>query len=146
MQVYLNMKDSSIGDCLMKERLDMRRLLAMFGLVCGMGILVGQEPVPMNGPKQDIPMKDGNGVPPRGKGGERRGPLSWKKLVDSMDKNKDSLLSTDELNVKSNMWDRWQKGDVDMDGKLSEKEFDDYQKKLMDRFKGGKGREDRKKD
>ena len=79
MQVYLNMKDSSIGDCLMKERLDMRRLLAMFGLVCGMGILVGQEPVPMNGPKQDIPMKDGKGVPPRGK----RGPLSWKKLVDS---------------------------------------------------------------
>ena len=143
MQVYLNMKDSSIGDCLMKERLDMRRLLAMFGLVCGMGILVGQEPVPMNGPKQqDVPMKDGKGVPPRGK----RGPLSWKKLVDSMDKNKDSLLSKDELNVKSNMWDRWQKGDVDMDGKLSEKEFDDYQKKLMDRFKGGKGREDRKKD
>jgi hypothetical protein len=131
-----------------KERLDMRRLLCILALVFGMGILVAQEPVPQkNGPKQqDVPMKDGKGVPPRGKGGERRGPLSWKKLVDSMDKNKDSFLSKDELNVKSNMWDRWQKGDVDMDGKLSEKEFDDYQKKLMDRFKGGKGREDRKKD
>jgi len=32
------------------------------------------------------------------------------------------------------------------DGKLSEKEFNDYQKKLMERFKGGRGKDEKKKD
>ena len=44
------------------------------------------------------------------------------------------------------LWDRWQKADTDKDGKLSEKEFNDYQKKLMERFKGGKNKEENKKD
>jgi hypothetical protein len=44
------------------------------------------------------------------------------------------------------MWDRWKKADINMDGKLDEKEFNDYQKKLVERFKGGKRGEDKKKD
>lgn len=121
----------------------MNKLLSIFLLACGMGILVAQEPAPSQGPdKGPPPMKGGKGGPPMGK----RGPLSWKKLLELHDKDKDGLLSKEELSKGSNMWDRWQKGDEDKDGKLSEKEFDAYQKKLMERFRGGKGKEDRKKD
>lgn len=114
--------------------------LALLALICGMGVLVAQEPAPQKGP----PPKGEKGRP-FGKG-ERRGPLSYKKLLDLHDKDKDGVLSKDELSKDSNMWDRWKKADVNMDGKLSEKEFNDYQKELMDRFKGGKKREDQKKD
>jgi len=114
------------------------RALALLGLFVGMGVLLAQEPV------QDKKDK----FPPKGekRGGERFGPISWKKLLETSDKDKDGLLSKEELSGGRDMWSRWSKADVDMDGKLSEKEFNDYQKKLMDRFKGGKGREEKKKD
>ena len=123
------------------------RALALLGLFVGMGILVAQEPAPKQDPpaKSDRPL-GGKGRSPFGKDGERRGPLSWKKLIETKGKDKDGFLSKDELSSQSNMWDRWQKADVDKDGKLSEKEFNDYQKQLMERFKGGKGREEKKKD
>ncbi len=122
------------------------RALALLGLFVGLGILVAQEPAPKQDPpaKSDRPL--GKGRPPFGKGGDRAGPLSWKKLLETNDKDKDGFLSKDELSGGRNMWDRWQKADVDKDGKLSEKEFNDYQKQLMERFKGGKGREEKKKD
>jgi hypothetical protein len=108
--------------------------LALLGLVCGMGILVAQEP-PVE--KKDSPVKPLDGKGPRGEKG-KFGPISWKKLLETNDKDKDGLLSKDELSGGRNMWDRWQKADEDKDGKLSEKEFNDFQKKLMERFKGGK--------
>jgi hypothetical protein len=113
--------------------------LALLVLICGMGVLVAQEPAPQKGP----PPKEEKGRPPFGKD---RGPISWKKLIETNDKDKDGFLSKEELSGGRNMWDRWKKADVDMDGKLSEKEFNDYQKEVMERFKGGKKREDRKKD
>ena len=122
------------------------RALALLGLFVGMGILVAQEPAP----KQDPPTKGdrplGKGRFPGGKDGEKRGPLSWKKLVESKDKDKDGFLSKDELSGGSNMWDRWQKADADKDGKLSEKEFNDYQKQVMEKFRGGRKKEENKKD
>jgi len=115
--------------------------LALLGLVCGMGILLGQEPPveKKDGPAK--PLEGGKGS--RGKGpfgGEKGkfGPISWKKMLETSDKDKDGFLSKEELSGGRNMWDRWQKADEDKDGKLSEKEFNDYQKKLMERFKGGK--------
>jgi hypothetical protein len=131
--------------------------LALLSLVCGMGILVAQEPP---AEKKDGPAKplDGGKGPRGGKGpfggdkgpfgGDKGkfGPISYKKLLETNDKDKDGVLSKEELSGGRNMWDRWQKADEDKDGKLSEKEFNDYQKKLMERFKGGKRGEDRKKD
>lgn len=110
-----------------------------------MSLLVAQEPAP----KKDVPPAKGDrplGKGPFGKGGERSGPLSWKKLLETNDKDKDGFLSKEELSGGRNMWDRWQKADVDKDGKLSEKEFNDYQKKLMERLRGGKNKEENKKD
>ncbi len=122
------------------------RALAMLALVLGMGVLVAQEPAP----QKDFPPAKGEKGGPRGKGpfgGDKggRGPISYKKLLETNDKDKDGVLSKDELSGR-NMWDRWQKADVNMDGKIDEKEFNDYQKKLMERFKGGKRGEEKKKD
>jgi hypothetical protein len=116
--------------------------LALLGLVCGMGILVAQEPVPQ---KQDEPKKERREGGPRGEKG-KFGPISYKKLLETNDKDKDGVLSKEELSGGRNMWDRWKKADINMDGKLDEKEFNDYQKKLVERFKGGKRGEDKKKD
>ena len=122
------------------------RSLVLASMFFGLGCLIAQEPAPQ---KQDPPAKTdrplGKGRPPFGKG-EKSGPLSWKKLVETNDKDKDGLLSKEELSGGRNMWDRWQKADTDKDGKLSEKEFNDYQKKLMERFKDGKNKEENKKD
>lgn len=124
--------------------------LALLAMVLGMGILVAQEPVPQqkdSPPKKEVPSK-GEGKRPfggdKGKGGF--GPLSYKKLLETNDKDKDGVLSKEELSGGRNMWERWQKADVNMDNKLDEKEFNDYQKKLMERFRGGKRGEDKKKD
>lgn len=118
------------------------RMLALLALFVGLGVLAAQEPQPLN--KKD-------GPPPKGsRGGKgdrpmRGGPISWKKLIDDSDADKDGLLSKDELSKNRNMWDRWQKADVDKDGKISEKEFNDYQKKVLEKFRGKKS-EDKKKD
>jgi len=133
--------------CLNFESEIIMRALALLGLFVGMGILVAQEPAPQ---KQDVPAKGdrpmGKGRSPGSKDGEKRGPLSWKKLLETNDKDKDGLLSKEELSGGRNMWDRWNKADANKDDKLSEKEFDDYQKQLMERFKGGRKREENKKD
>lgn len=125
------------------------RIIALLAMFVGMGILAAQEPAPKDNPpsKGDRPLDGKKG--PFGKGGERGGPLNWKKLVETNDKDKDGFLSKDELSGGRNMWDRWKKADVDMDGKLSEKEFNDYQKQLMEKFKGARGSrrgEEKKKD
>jgi hypothetical protein len=121
--------------------------LALLALMCGMGFLVAQEPG--NTPDKKPPTKEEGGRRPFGpKGGDKGkfGPISYKKLLETHDKDKDGVLSKDELSGGRNMWERWQKADVNMDNKLDEKEFNDYQKNLMERFKGGKRGEDRKKD
>ena len=107
------------------------RAIALLAMFIGLGCLVAQEPP-----------KDKDGPPkgrPQGKG-EKRGPISFKKLLEMRDKDKDGYLSKEELKDR-NMWDRWKNADVDMDGKLSEKEFDDYQKELLKRV-----RDEKKKD
>jgi hypothetical protein len=116
--------------------------LALLGLMCGMGLLIAQEPAQKDQPPVKVPPTKGER--PKGKGGF--GPLSYKKLLETNDKDKDGVLSKEELSGGRNMWERWQKADVNMDGKIDEKEFNDYQKKIMERFKGGKNREERKKD
>lgn len=117
-----------------KLRGEKMKKLALLGLVCGMGMLIAQEPAPV---KPDEPKKDRKEGGPRGEK-SKFGPISWKKLLETNDKDKDGLLSKEELSGGRNMWDRWQKADEDKDGKLSEKEFNDYQKKVLERFKGGK--------
>lgn len=124
--------------------------LALLALICGMGFLVAQEPAPTQKDGPNKPLDGGKGPrgPFGGKGGEkgRFGPLNWKKLVETKDTDKDGLLSKEELSKGSNMWDRWEKADLNKDGKLDEKEFNDYQKKLIERVKGGRRGEDKKKD
>ena len=109
--------------------------LALLALLCGMGFLVAQEPS-----KDQPPVKR-----PFGDKG-KSGPLSFKKLLETNDKDKDGVLSKEELSGGRNMWERWQKADINKDGKIDEKEFNDFQKKLMERFKGGKNGEGKKKD
>jgi hypothetical protein len=118
--------------------------LALLGLLCGMGFLVAQEPAKDQPPVKVPPVK-GEGKRPFGEKG-KSGPLSFKKLLEANDKDKDGVLSKEELSGGRNMWERWQKADVNMDNKIDEKEFDDFQKKLMERFKGGKRGEGKKKD
>lgn len=119
------------------ERGFVMRMLALMGLICGMGILVAQEPAPQ---KQDEPKKEKReGRRPFGgeKGKGPMGPPSFKGMLDKFDKNKDGALSKDE--VDSKMWDRLGKADKDMDGKVTEKEFADNRKALFDKALGKKG-------
>lgn len=123
--------------------------LALLVLLCGMGILVAQEPPVEKKGDPAKPVDGGKDSRKKGPfGGDKGkfGPISWKKILETSDKDKDGFLSKEELSGGRNMWDRWQKADEDKDGKLSEKEFNDYQKKLMERFKGVRGKDEKKKD
>lgn len=119
------------------ERELIMRMLALMGLICGMGILIAQEPAPQ---KQDEPKKERKeGRRPFG-GEKGKGPFappSFKSMLDKFDKNKDGALSKDEVDGK--MWDRLGKADKDMDGKVTEKEFADNRKAMLDKALGKKG-------
>jgi len=120
--------------------------LVMLVMLCGMGMLVAQEPVQKKGDEKPLDGGKGRGKGPFGGEKGKFGPISWKKMLETSDKDKDGFLSKEELTGGRNMWDRWQKADEDKDGRLSEKEFNDYQKKLMERFKGVRGKDEKKKD
>lgn len=115
--------------------------LALLALLFGMGALIAQEPAPQ---KPDEPKKEG---PRRPFGGDQgkgpMAPLSYKSLVQKFDKNKDGVLSKDEIDEKT--WTRLSKYDKDMDNKVTEKEFTEGRKQLLDKALGKK-KEEKKKD
>ncbi len=130
--------------------------LAFFGLVAGMGMLVAQEPVQEK--KEGAPAKEGEkrgkgpfggrfeGKGPFGRGEKGKGgfvPPSFKSMLEKSDKNKDGALSKDE--VDSKMWDRLGKADADKDGKVTDKEFADSRKAMMDKLAGKKKESEEKK-
>ena len=138
------------------------RRVALLGMFVGMGLLVAQEP-PKDAPAKDAPSKDapakgeGRGKGPFGGRFEGKGPFgrgekgkggfvppSFKSMLEKSDKNKDGALGKDE--VDSKMWDRLGKADADKDGKVTEKEFADNRKAMLDKFAGKKKAEENKKD
>lgn len=115
--------------------------LALLALVCGMGVLVAQEPQKDQPPTKDAPAKGPfgrGGRGPFGSKGEKgpMGPTSWKSLTEKFDKNKDGSLAKDEVDEKT--WSRLGKEDADKDGKVTEKEHADYRKAMMDKAFGKK--------
>ena len=113
--------------------------LALLGMICGMGMLVAQEPAPQKPDEPKPERKEGR----RPFGGEKgKGPMappSFKSMLEKFDKNKDGALSKDEL--EGRMWDRVGKADADKDGKVTEKEFADHRKELMEKALGKKGKD-----
>lgn len=118
--------------------------LALFVLIFGMGALIAQEPAPQKPEEPKKERRDGGRRPFGGdKGKGPVAPLSFKSLLQKSDKNKDGVLSKDEVDEKT--WTRLSKYDKDMDNKVTEKEFADGRKQLLDKALGKK-QEDKKKD
>ena len=133
--------------------------LALMGMFVGLGLLAAQEPqkeAPKDAPPKDAPQKgEGRGKGPFGGRFEGKGPFgrgdkgkggfvppSFKAMLEKSDKNKDGALGKDE--VDSKMWDRLGKADADKDGKVTEKEFSDNRKAMLDKLSGKKGDEKKK--
>lgn len=110
--------------------------LALVVLLYGMSFLVAQEP-PQNKeePKKERREPGRRPFGPRGEKGPMA-PPSFKTMLEKFDKNKDGSLSKDE--VEGRMWDRMGKADADKDGKVTEKEFAEHRKTVLDKASGKK--------
>lgn len=108
--------------------------LALLALMCGMGIVVAQEPPAKDAPQNTPKVEKGKG--PFGKGGPRGKdkPSSFKTMLEKSDKNKDGAISKDEVDEKT--WSRLGKEDADKDGKVTEKEHSEFRKSMMEKAFG----------